>query len=201
MRLWYKSGDAPAGVDAIASVQLGGLTVYTDNPAALGDELDRLGAAITNCVRDYAMMPRDIIRYLLEQNGTDIRDRRFFNAVVGWCLRTGALDALACGNRGKPFFVTLHPDNTEILDTLFAAVVGRLIDQPLATVSELRSAVYPKAEWGTWHIIQNAFARLVFLDLAVQCDRGSFSRSEGLKRALSESGWQLTGFPQRWWLG
>lgn len=199
--MWFKSTDAPAGVRQAAFVRLGGLTAYSDDQASLEIEIETLADAIVQCSKEHLIAPRDVIRHVVEKKGTAVQDRRFFNAVLSRCLRLGRLDTLACGDRQKPFTCVINPQNNETIETLFAASMRQLSGQCHVRVTDLRNQIFPKKEWGTWFIVQCALSRLVFLGLAVAGEKGEFSRSEAMTRAVSEPGWQFPNFRKRWWLG
>jgi hypothetical protein len=201
VRMWFKAADVPADVHQPALVRLGGLTAYSDDQAALEENVEKLSDIIVECSKEHLIAPRDVIRHVVEQKGADVRDRRFFNAVLGRCLRFGRLDTLACGNRQKPFTCVIHPESHEEVENLMAASMRRLCGQRDVRVTELRDELFPRKEWGTWFVVQNALSRLVFLGLAVAGAKGEFAKSEAMNCAVSEPGWQLPDLPKRWWLG
>lgn len=200
VKMWFKAGEVPANTPQVAVMRLGGLTAYSDDEAGLEAEVGALSKVILQCSKEHLIAPRDVIRHIAEQKGAYVGDRRYFNAVLGRCLRLGDLDTLTCGDPKKPFVCVLNPVNNEAIELLFAAAMNRLLAQPEVRVGEIREMAFPGKEWGTWFIVQNAFWRLVYLGLARPGEKGVFARSEALKRAHSQPGWQLPNFRKWWWL-
>ena len=157
-----------ASAKGVASIRLGGITLWAAEEKQLAIALKELRTAIEEVLASHLTVAKNVLKKLVQDRlgGAPIEDK-VFSAVLGWALRCGNIDAIVCGSKNdKPFRVFIHASHLPQWRNAVEDATAILLAKHELIVRHLEKRIFCARAYNTWSSTAHVLGYLSYRGVA-----------------------------------
>lgn len=163
--------------ECLASLKLGGTTVWGENEHVLEAGIRELKASIEQTAASHLTIIRPVLKKLVAQSLESVEmDDKVFSAVLGAALRSGRLDSVACSSiNDRPYRILIHVSQSARWREASDTALELLKKQGMLRIRDLESEIFGVRAYNTYSSTSHVLARLNYLGIVRLADDGALS--------------------------